>query len=550
MSLESAPTSRTGRELGLLVVLTLALHLPFVGQAFHLDDVQYLDIARNVPHNPLFPLDLPYVFEGQQVTLWGHTHPPLNGYVLAALLWLGGDPPSEVFLHSVYLFFPLLVTVAFYFLARRFVAHPLLATALLACVPVLVVSAHTLMTDVPLLALWLCATALFVYGVDEGNPRLEVAALLPMTAAVFYAYQGLALFPLLAFYAFQRGRLGKRLLLLLTLPVLLLIAWQLAGYAYKGSFYAGTMLGYLDQMRVWKATTKLRTAISSLTYLGGALLLFPFLFLAFARLWRGLAALIALALGLLLALTRFAGYGSAQKTFFVLCFAGGLLTTLWIFHRLAVKALGQDKDRDSVFLSLWFLGVLFYCIVIFFSGSARYLLPAAPPLILLLVRATQDKLGVNLHWRVFYGALLACQLLLGLAAAHADSEFANAGRQAVRDFQQRHLSPGESFLFSGEWGFRYYLDELGGTIMTADSRAPAGTLVVKSQLCLSKNFDNELERSLQTIEKRTYSVSSPLRLLDYRARAGWWSDGWGVLPFWFSRQPLDEVTVYRVGESP
>src|SRR5262245_32680341 len=116
--------SRTARDLALLMALTLALHLPFIGQAFHLDDVQYLDIAQNVYVNPVFPFEFSADFEGQHFSLWGHTHPPLNSYIIAAVLLLHHRSPSEVFLHSSFLFFPLLVTVSFYFLSKRFVERP------------------------------------------------------------------------------------------------------------------------------------------------------------------------------------------------------------------------------------------------------------------------------------------------------------------------------------------------------------------------------------------------------------------------------------------
>src|SRR5215510_386244 len=135
---------RTARDLALLIALTFAVHLPFIGQAFHLDDVHYLDVARNVFRNPIFPLDLQTVFEGKHVTLWAHSHPPLNSYVIAGLLLLSNRTPSEKFLHTCFLIFPALTAIAFYFLARQFVVRPLMATALLTTNPILMVCAHTL----------------------------------------------------------------------------------------------------------------------------------------------------------------------------------------------------------------------------------------------------------------------------------------------------------------------------------------------------------------------------------------------------------------------
>src|SRR5437870_4802890 len=162
MHRDTSPQPRTTRDLALLIILTVAIHLPFIGEAFHLDDAQYLDVALNVSRNPLFPMDLPSIFEGHHQDLWGHTHPPLNAYLLAGLAHLRGGLPSEQFLHTSFLVFPILLTVSFYFLARRFAADPLIATALLVTNPTLMVSAHTLMADVPLVALWVCATVVFI----------------------------------------------------------------------------------------------------------------------------------------------------------------------------------------------------------------------------------------------------------------------------------------------------------------------------------------------------------------------------------------------------
>ena len=85
---QGRPTRRAARDLALLIALTLGIHAPFIHQAFHIDDVYYLDVASNVFRNPLFPLDLQSVFEGKHLTLWAHSHPPLNSYVIAGLLLL------------------------------------------------------------------------------------------------------------------------------------------------------------------------------------------------------------------------------------------------------------------------------------------------------------------------------------------------------------------------------------------------------------------------------------------------------------------------------
>lgn len=266
------------RDLTLLIALTIALHAPFIGQAFHLDDAQYLDVALNVFRNPLFPMDLPSVSEGQHLTLWGHTHPPLNAYLIAALVFLHGGIPREIFLHTVFLLFPILLSVSFYFLARRFAGDALVASVLLATNPTLMVSAHTLMADVPLVAFWVCGIVLFVRGIDRRRPSLVYVSVLPITAACFYAYQGLTLIPLLAFYAIVRRQLSWREVAILSTPVFLMAVWQLSGYLHRGVTYASTMFEYIGVRGLWLGPTKVRIAIASLTYLGGTILPFPFIF--------------------------------------------------------------------------------------------------------------------------------------------------------------------------------------------------------------------------------------------------------------------------------
>ena len=85
--------------------------------------------------------------------------------------------------------------------------------------------------------------------------------------------------------------------------------------------------------------------------------------------------------------------------------------------------------------------------------------------------------------------------------------------------------------------------------MADDSMGRPGELLVKSQLALGVIFDNQLGRSLKPVEKLTYRIRSPLRLLAPNSHAGFWSDGWGVLPFSFSLEPLDEFSIYRVKEN-
>jgi 4-amino-4-deoxy-L-arabinose transferase-like glycosyltransferase len=527
------------RDLLILIALTIALHLPFISEAFHLDDAQYLDVALNVSRNPLFPMDLPSVFEGHHQDLWGHTHPPLNAYVIAGLVYLHGGAPSERFLHMSFLGFPILLTISFYFLARRFAADPLIATALLATNPTIVVSAHTLMADVPLLALWTCATVLFIRGIDGENGLFIYASAIPAIGACFYAYQGLALVPLLAFYALSRNKLGSREVVVLIAPVALMAAWQVSGYLHRGATYASTMFGYLGVRGIWLASTKVRTAIATLTYLGGVILPFPFIFWKIGHRSKGALLSAALVVAIAVGFLRFADYALAEKMFFIACFAAGLVAAAWVVGRAFESWSLQGWTSDDLFLGLWFVGMIAGCVAMFFSGSARYLLPPCPALLLLVMRFVKRA-------PVFYVSLIAIQLIIGIALAQSDYQFAGLGRREARDFESQYLKSPQPFIFSAEWGWRYYLGSIGGDIVADDTTGHPGELFMKSSLALGQVPDTNLGHSFRIVEQRRYQVRSPVRLLDPNTHAGFWSDGWGVLPFWFSQGPLDQVSVYRI----
>jgi hypothetical protein len=165
------------------------------------------------------------------------------------------------------------------------------------------------------------------------------------------------------------------------------------------------------------------------------------------------------------------------------------------------------------------------------------------PAALLLFLRTCERQNGSLS-RAFCGSWLAAQLVLGLFLAQADYQFAGVGRREAFEFQRDYLANHQPFLFNGEWGFRYYMTDIGGEIMAEDTSGFPGETVVKSRLSLGLPF--EFDRKLELLEQRSYRIPSPLRLLDVHAHAGFWSDGWGVLPFWFSREDLDEISISRV----
>lgn len=149
------------RDLLLLIAAVILLRLPFLAQAIQGDDVYYLLIARNAQVDPLHPMQMGFRLQGELVWAAGHTHPPLNAYVLAGLLAVFGEV-KEFYFHLFYIIFSVITMTSMYFLAHRFTTKPLLSCLLLLAVPSFVVNGNKLEADLPLLALWLSGFAFFI----------------------------------------------------------------------------------------------------------------------------------------------------------------------------------------------------------------------------------------------------------------------------------------------------------------------------------------------------------------------------------------------------
>jgi hypothetical protein len=154
---------RLSRDLLILAVFTLILHVPFLKQPVQGDEVNYLDIAVNVLRQPLTPLNFTYVFQGRLVEASGHPHPPLNAYIVT-LPWLLIGHFSIVSFHAFYLLFAAGISFAAYVLALHFTTEPLWAGLLVAACPLVQVNANTLASpEAPALAFLLAGAAAFFW---------------------------------------------------------------------------------------------------------------------------------------------------------------------------------------------------------------------------------------------------------------------------------------------------------------------------------------------------------------------------------------------------
>ncbi len=318
------PTSGAGVFACVLIAFAvLLIRLPFLDQAIQGDDIYYLAGAQHAQIEPLHPNHAQYVFLGDKVDMRGHPHPPLNVWILGALLAVFGDI-KEVPFHAAYIAFSLIAAFSMWALARHFSPHPLLATLLFCAVPAFVVNGTSLEADLPLLAFWMLGLALFVLD------RNSVATALALSLAALAGYQALLLTPILGVYVWLHHRRSLRRWALAFTPLIAIAVWQLFEAASTGALPASVLGGYLSSYGFQALANKIRNAQALGVH--ACFMIFPPL--VFAALWKE----------------------------------------------------RHKRDADTLFLSSWILIFFAGALAMFFAGSARYLLPMAAPLALLASR--------------------------------------------------------------------------------------------------------------------------------------------------------------------
>ena len=482
------------RDLLIVALFVLALRIPFLNQAIQGDDVYYLAEAQHAQIEPLHPKHVEYAFMGRMVDMRGQPHPPLNAWFLALLLATLHDV-YEIPFHAAYILFSLIAALGALALARKFSPHPLAAALLFMATPAFVINGNSLESDLPFVAFWLLAIALFVQAVDRRSPSLLVASSLAMGLAALAAYQAVLLVPILFLYG-RKWRLAA--LAALTAPAVL-VAWQIFERLGTGAFPASVAAGYMQSYALQALAQKLKSAVALTGHLG---------WIVFPSLWLPSLIAIPAAIG--------ASFYDPNPLFWGSIAVGtGIL--LWCARNW----------RD--FLAQWLLIFFSGAVVIFFAGSARYLLPIALPIAILATRR------VSLRW---IQVAVICELVLSLGLAvvnyHHWDVYRQFARSLARDAQTKRV------WINGEWGLRYYLESEGGLPLLQGQTVHPGEIVVSSAL----GYPIPVTTGggvLAPLTERTINSGIPLRLVALHGKSAYSTTMFGLRPFDLSVAAIDQL---------
>jgi hypothetical protein len=550
--------------------------LPFSDKAVHQDDWAYLRVAGLMLEHGSDVFEVTTLYQGRPISAGqGVLHGPVWMAMLALAQSFGAA--AERVAHLLSAGFLALLAGATASIAGRLGARPLLTGLTLALAPAPWVLGTSLMTDLPMLALFSASIAVALGGIARANVRLLWCAGLLGALAALTRYHGLAIVPLLAVLPLVVGGGGRALL-----PAL-----------GAGTLFAGALTLLLAATGRWdmlRATEELSRAVvdreaclmSTVAAIGGVGLGW-----AIGALTAPGAALrllvenrrTALAAGLGAAFGAWLAWRAPQvvdaplegvnrvlqPTFFVLggaalgAMLGPWLALIELFGGRVSPGEWRARHGLQAWLALWSLGFAFAAWMTVPFGSTRYVLPALPGVFLLLGRGFAASLPPRAAWTA-----LAATAVLGLGATVADYRAAAIYPRLARTVAEAHESggawgAGRTWIW-GELGFRWYLERVAGLeVLPSDSSAPRpGDRILKSMVLSTASPDDgssgryrlhpEVVRSIESVEIREEPDAWPIRIHNSYAGAGFYGHQAGFMPWAYSDVLHDKLQVWRVSE--
>lgn len=461
------------RDLLIILAAVLLLRLPFLNQAVQGDESTFLVSAAHALIDPLHPNHTHYVFTPAErdVDLQGGSHLPMDAWVLAGLIAIFGEV-REVPFHAAYIVFSLLAALAMYSLARRFSPQPLWATLLFLAVPAFVVNGGSFEADVPHLAFFLCGVACFITAADRRSLAwLSVSADFLACAALTVMQAQIAV------------------------PILLAYVWLFArdwAPGWIAAFSPCIALG------AWEVFERVSSGV------------FPFLMTA-----------------------RYVNEQGWDKLAPRLLSAAGLLMHLWfivfpVLFAAGVWAAWRRRDRDNAFLALWTGIYLAAACALFFSGSARYLLPVAAPV----------ALWASFARRSWVIGGFALQMALSLCLAIENYQHWDAYREFAKEVVRE--ANGRRTWINSEYGLRHYMEDAGARVPHPGQLIPPGDVVVWSELVRPVTLRHPGEQVVPLLEKEVRPWM-PFRIIGVESHAGFSDITRGFSPFGVGDGLVDRI---------
>jgi 4-amino-4-deoxy-L-arabinose transferase-like glycosyltransferase len=199
----------------------------------------------------------------------------------------------------------------------------------------------------------------------------------------------------------------------------------------------------------------------------------------------------------------------------------------------------RRRDRLQGFLGLWLL--LAAAAAPYQHLPAKFLVPSAPAMALLIARFEPDRLR---RYRPLLTTLAVLGLLLGVFIIRADSELAEIGREGGK-IAATELRRGMRVWVDGAWGFQWYGIKAGAEPLAFTPPVPQpGDLVVFG----TQGRVLHSRYPARTLVQRHLFDEAGGRVMS--EGAGFFSNGFGPLPWVWGTEQLGRIEVWRVDSAP
>lgn len=519
----------------LLIFITLLITVPFINKPAHIEDYVYMSATD---------LDRPFIrghntlkYVGREIPIYQITHPVLIYSIVRGIAEIT-QSRNIVIYHLVFLIFPVMAALGMYYLARRFIKNNLTASLLLLFSPGFMVMSHEVMACIPMFSFWIISLAFYIYGIDKDKMRLIILSGIFAGLAVLSSYQALFLLVLFILYPLVNSRNNYAIYWpAFALPLAAFIIWNSVWLFSFGVLHMHQALISSSGQNIILSIEKFNNKMIGNITQTAAISIFPLiLFIPFLRKRRHRAVfIISIILGIALSISINWNYTFFQHILFILFFSIGF------FIVLRIIMLVFSDSNDDAFLALWFLLFGASATLLLPHACARYLTPLLPPLIILFVKYAYRMRGS----KYIIKAALLLTLVLGLLLSIANYQFSSVYPRVARYAESRF----EKAYYIGDWGFRYHMHNNNYEyLLTKTKSLPDGSVIIQTETEFPYPVSQELKRKMHLIERKSYTISLPVRIMNRDAKAGFYSHGWGFLPFSFSNAPVDNINIYRIEE--
>lgn len=537
-----------GRNNLLILLLLFALYnLIFINKAFHIDDIHTIEVARAINIDPVKVSSTTF-----------YDNPILLQYYYAPIIKVFGE--KEPWLHLFYLPFPLLTIISFYYLSLRFAGGSFLPALFLTVTPAFLVISQSIMLDIPMLGFFLASLALFIRGSDEDDSGLLILSGILAGVSCLIKYSGLMLLPIFITYSLVNSR--KRHIIFLIVPIFIFFLWGIHNFVFYGSSkFLSTLIWIAAEFSPHNILARL---VASLSFISGtsviAVLLTPYLCRTRAEVVLFSASLFSGAM--LLASSFFGGYSAGER--YILVFLLAISIYLIIsFLKIGASSL-FSADRDGLFLSLWFFIVLSCAVLFSHFISARAILILLPPTILLIYRKITAGAARNIDTgKKSFFLPATVTFLFSAILCIGDYSFAGIYRDFSQSVKSALPAMNDKVYCSGSWAFRYYMQKEGvpiiysyggsewnldGKKVSEDSLEPHVFIAPITAFPWSREHYASYLKKYKVFLIEEIDYNGTIVLLNKKAHAGFYCQGWGLMPFYlsFKKVPVESFMIFKI----